>query len=319
MAIHNRRYGLIGVGHEVVVEDLFLDHLLGVERTHCLFEANARIGCLHLLYGERLEYLLHHRTERRDRDGVVLKTSLCFIKKLARIPQYVCVRDVRGYEMNRFLKRPEHTTTKRLRYIIAIGNLGIFPHGFEVVGNDFVPAVRLGRLIGEVALQFGVAEKNAVDKERQVGAKCEYFFCVVVERITHLLDSRKDVFVEVFIAAQFRTTDINKLQSFAFECNGSVFIQEDCHIGTRLNLLANHIHNGPKQFLLVAIVFALFEQVVPCLARILFQELVQIGRNKQIGRNGIILYFTKTKTICTAAEKVHYIFTLQLKFGHNPM
>ena len=51
MTIHNRRYGLIGVGHEVVVEDLFLDHLLGVERTHCLFEANARIGCLHLFYG----------------------------------------------------------------------------------------------------------------------------------------------------------------------------------------------------------------------------------------------------------------------------
>lgn len=46
-----------------------------------------------------------------------------------------------------------------------------------------------------------------------------------------------------------------------------------------------------------------FEQAVPCFARILFQELVQIGRNKQIGRNGIILYFTKTKTICTAAEK----------------
>ena len=45
----------------------------------------------------------------------------------------------------------------------------------------FVPAVRFSRLIGEVALQFGVAEKNAVDKERQVGAKCEYLFGVVVE------------------------------------------------------------------------------------------------------------------------------------------
>ena len=319
MAIHNRRYGLMGVCHEVVVEYLLLDHLLGVERTHCLFEANARIGCFHLLYGEGLEYLLHHRTERRNRDGVVLKTSLCFIKELSRIPQYICVRDVCGYEVNRFLKRSEHTTTKRLRYIIATGNLGIFPYGFEVIGNDFVPAVRFCGLIGEVALQLGITEKNSVDKERQVGTKCKYLFGVVVERIAHLLDGRKYVFVEVLVSAQLRTTDINKLQNFAFECNGSVFIQEDSHVGTRLNLLANHIHNGPKQFLLVAIVFTLFEQIIPGLARILFQELVQIGRNKQIGRNGIILYFTKTKTICTAAEEVHYIFTLQLKFGHNPI
>ena len=83
--------------------------------------------------------------------------------------------------MNRFLKRSEHTSAKRLRHVVATGNFGIFPYGFEVVGNDFVPAVRFGGLIGEVALQFGVTEKNAVDKERQVGAKCEYLLGVMVE------------------------------------------------------------------------------------------------------------------------------------------
>ena len=61
-----------------------------------------------------------------------------------------------------------------------------------------------------------------------------------------------------------------------------------------------------QQQLLVTGILALAKEVLPRLARVFFQELQQVGRDKQVGR----LDLAEAETVLTAAEEVHHIFAL---------
>ena len=179
--------------------------------------------------------------------------------------------------MYRLLERAKHTAAKCLRHIVAVSDFGVLPHGFEIVGSNFIASVGSGGLICEVAFKFGIPEEDAVDEEREVGAEREHFLSFMMERITHFLNSGEDILFEIFVTAKFGAANVNELERFALESDCAVLIEEDCHISACLNFLTNGIYNGTAKFLLVAVVVAFAKKVLPLLARVFFQELQQVG------------------------------------------
>ena len=99
LAVLLDRNGLVGVGHEVVIENFFLYHLLGVKRAHSFLEAHSRVG-LRIGNGrKRFEYLLDYRTEGGYRDCSLLKTALQIVEELTGVSENESIVDVRGYEV----------------------------------------------------------------------------------------------------------------------------------------------------------------------------------------------------------------------------
>ena len=150
-------HSLVGVCHEVVVDDLFLNHLLGIQRAHGLLKSHSRVG---LAVGERrkrFENGLHHRTERRYSDCPVLKTSFGLVKKLAGVSENKSIVDIGGYKVQSLFKGAQETAAKCLRHIVAVGYPGINCHGFEIVGINLVASVGSGTLIGKITFHLGIS------------------------------------------------------------------------------------------------------------------------------------------------------------------
>lgn len=53
-----------------------------------------------------------------------------------------------------------------------------------VIGSNLVATVGPGSLVGEVAFQLGISEKDAVDEEREVRAERKNLLPIVPERIS---------------------------------------------------------------------------------------------------------------------------------------
>ena len=207
-AVLRHRHRLVGVGHEVIIDDLFLNHLLGIQRAHGFFKSHSRVGLAVGERGERFENSLHHRAERRYCNRAVLETSFGLVKELARVAEDKSIVYVGGYKVQCLFKWTQETTANCLRHIVAVGYSRISRHGFEIIGIHFVASVGSSCLIGEIAFKLGISEEYAVDEEREVRPEGKYFLSVVMERISHFFNGREDILFEIFIAAKLGAAHI---------------------------------------------------------------------------------------------------------------
>ena len=155
---------LVFVLKKVVVEDLALDHLLGVERMHDLDEP--------LLVRQQfarnwiyLEHLFHVRLELRDAHRVVGKALDRIVVEAADGTDDVGLVHVRRREMDALLEHPKRLAAVVKRGRVCLGTFGHALDAFKVVADDLAASLHLGRLSVRNALQLHVADEDSVEEE----------------------------------------------------------------------------------------------------------------------------------------------------------
>ncbi len=175
---------LIVVGDEVEVEYLVLDGLLGVEGTCRLLEAfflceQRRAD------GIEFEYFFHFGHQLVDGGGSRMhgKLGVRRVVDLRHVAHHVGLVDVGGGEVDGFLIDGEQCLLllRRLRVGLLQGGEGVY--GGEIVFCHLAASLLTGVLPHAYALQFHVAQKDAVEVEGHVGAHGAYLRTVVLRLV----------------------------------------------------------------------------------------------------------------------------------------
>ena len=184
-----------------------------------------------------------------------------FVAEHSNVTKDVGLVDVGSNQMDGVLEDAEHFAAKALGFIILTGKASIFLDRLHIVGDNLATAVFGCGLAIEGALEFEVAEENAIDKEGDVRTYGKDFFAAIFERVTHFFGGGEYVFLEVFVATEFRAGYVDDLEGFALEGDGFVAVEEDGYIGGVLQTSLNLFHQECEDQVFIPAVF--LDQVFP--------------------------------------------------------
>ncbi len=190
-------------------------------------------------------------------------------------------------------------------------------HGGEIVFCHLAASLLAGVLPHGDALQFHVAQKDAVEVEGDVGAHCRYQRVAMLCPVRRLLHGAEDVLLEVLVAVQFGARHIKQRELFALEGDGLVGVEEDGDV-----LLVHHFLTDGFDELCTQCLFVTAEflcQAIPLGWLRGLQELHQYGGDEHavvhhVGRNVAV---AQSALVLTAAEELHHIVFLYLSFVHG--
>ena len=160
------------------------------------------------------------------------------------------------------------------------------------------------------ALELHVAQHDAVQVKRHVGAHAVELLLAQPDGVAALLDGGKYVLLEVFVAAQLGARHIEQRQLLALEVDGAVLVKEYRHVLVPEHALLHAVLERHLQRLLVVVV--LLEQALPLIGGIGAHKLGELRRDEEVVAHDVVarLAIAQAALVLAAAQVLHHAFVL---------